>query len=96
MEDQESRVKVSIMGEDFTILSNADSKRIRLIETRLNEAVNKITSANRRLPPKSAMILVAFNLMDDLIKIEEDYSTLIGYLEGGVLDEAGRILSDDC
>jgi cell division protein ZapA (FtsZ GTPase activity inhibitor) len=92
-EDHATRVKVSIMDEEFTIRSNADAAHIYKIAARLNEAIRLVWEGNRNFSPKSAAILAAFNLVDRLIKVEEDYQALIDYLERSISDEARDTLS---
>jgi cell division protein ZapA (FtsZ GTPase activity inhibitor) len=92
-EDHATRVKVSIMDEEFTIRSNADEEHIYKIAERLNEAIRAVWEGNRNFSPKAATILAAFNLVDKLIKLEEDYQTLIDYLERSISDETRNTLS---
>lgn len=82
---QEHRVKVSIMDEEFTIRTNADEDHIHRVVERVEGVARQFSAGSKPLSPKTAAILTAFNLADELLRIEHDYDTLIGYLEGGVL-----------
>lgn len=94
-DDHATRVKISIMDEEFTIRSNAEAEHIYKIAARLNDAIRAVWDGNRNFSPKAAAILAAFNLVDRLIKVEEDYQTLIDYLERSISDEARNTISRD-
>ncbi|MDR1205995.1 MAG: cell division protein ZapA [Peptococcaceae bacterium] len=93
-EDNATRVKISIMDEEFTIRSSdADEAHMFKIAARLNEAIRTVWDANRNFSPKTAVILAAFNLVDRLVKVEDDYQTLIDYLERSISNETRNTLS---
>jgi cell division protein ZapA len=98
MDSVPSRVQVKILGEDYTILGDADESTIRGLASMVDERMRELkqslpTASNSRLA-----VLCAMNLADELHQLknsetgfhpvlEEKTKKLISLLEEGIIGD---------
>lgn len=98
MENPASRVQVKILGEDYTILGDADEETIRSLATMVDERMRELKSAIPNASPTRLAVLCAMNLADELNQLrnsesashpilEEKTKKLISLLEEGIIGD---------
>jgi cell division protein ZapA len=79
-------VKVSILGEEYTIRSDAPPERARAVAEYYDRAVRHIMSAGLAVETQRAAILAALQITGELFQERE---------RSGELDQSMRALADD-
>lgn len=77
MVEQQTKVTVEILGEQYPIKGNVEAERIMHVSAWLNERMTKISQSNSRLSPHQVAVMTAMNLADDYLKLEADYRELM-------------------
>lgn len=68
MSDKRHVAKVNIVGEEFSIRSDAEPEHTRAVAAYLDREIRKIVSANPLIEPQKAAILAAMTITDELFK----------------------------
>lgn len=76
-----NKVKVTIAGNQFTVISEEDESYTQGIADELNESINEIKSANKSVSTTAAVILTALNYCDIIKQSGKDSETLRKQLE---------------
>ena len=66
-----SAVKVQILGTDYWLSSDGQDERLQKIAASLDEKLKEILAASKTLPVLSATVLVALNLTNELLQLQE-------------------------
>lgn len=75
------RVDLEILGETYTIKGSVSPAHIQKINRYLNKQLEAIQDHNSQLNNKAVLILTAFNMADELLRLKKDYDDLIQLLE---------------
>ena len=84
MSEKRNVVKVSIVGDEYTIRSDATPEHTRAVAEQLDQAIRRVLSANPQIDKQRAAILAALQLTDELVRERET---------GRATDESIRALS---
>ncbi|HWR38849.1 MAG TPA: cell division protein ZapA, partial [Patescibacteria group bacterium] len=77
MSGKKSKVTVEIMGEVCTLKGDIEVERIVRVAAMVDERMQKIARGNSRLSPTKVAVLMALNLADEYLRLEQDYLELI-------------------
>lgn len=64
-------VKVQILGTDYWLSSSGQEERLHEVAASLDEKLKEILAASKNLPVLSATVLVALNLTNELLQLQE-------------------------
>ncbi|HHY47125.1 MAG TPA: cell division protein ZapA [Firmicutes bacterium] len=78
---RKSRVVVKILGEDYTILGDADPDYIRNLAADVDARLRQALESNRKLARSQAAILTCLNITDELNKLKAQYDELVRLIE---------------
>ncbi len=81
MEGEVNRIRFEVFGETYIIKGNTDPEHIRKIGQYLNNKLDSMQQRNPQLPPKTLLVLSAFNMADELMKLKQDYDALAKLLD---------------
>ena len=76
-----NKVKVTIAGNQFTVISEENESYTQGIADELNESINEIKGANKSVSTTAAVILTALNYCDMIRQNKSDSETLRKQLE---------------
>jgi cell division protein ZapA len=68
MSEKRHVVKVSIVGDEYTIRSDATPEHTRAVAEHLDQAIRRVLSANPQIDKQRAAILAALQLTDELVR----------------------------
>ena len=68
MNDKRTVAKVNIVGEEYTIRSEASPEHTRAVATYLDREIRKVLGANALIETHKAAILAAMSITDELIR----------------------------
>lgn len=68
MTDKRNVAKVSIVGEEYTIRSEASPEHTRAVATYLDREIRKVLGANALIETHKAAILAAMSITDELLR----------------------------
>ena len=74
------RVEVEILGQKYTIKSEADPKYVRDLATYVEKRVKSVEGQMRGQDPVKALALAALYIADELFRAREELSTYEGDL----------------
>ena len=77
MSGEKRRFTLEIMGEIYVVKGDIDAERAQRLAASLDARMRKIAQANPRLSLSKIAVLAALNIMDEYLKLEEDYQQLI-------------------
>lgn len=66
-----NRIKVSILGNQYTISTDNSEDRVREIERQLAAKLDEIMDARYTLSSVDALVILSLNLMDDISETEQ-------------------------
>jgi len=69
-------VKVTIVGEEYTIRSDATPERTRAVARHVDEAIRSVMNAGSMVESHKAAILAALQITDDLFEAKESQEAL--------------------
>ena len=69
-------VQIEVMGQKFTLKGNHDKKYIERVEKYINEKIEEIKESGSSITTYNLMVLVALNLADDCLKMEDEINRL--------------------
>lgn len=85
MSDKRHVAKVSIVGEEYTIRSDATPEHTRAVAAHLDREIRKVLGANALIETNKAAILAAMQITDELFRertmarvVEEELRGLAG------------------
>ena len=65
-----NRIKVTILGNSYTISTDNSEGRVREIERQLTEKLGEIMDSRYTLSSVDALVILALNLMDEITETE--------------------------
>ena len=68
MTDKRNVAKVSIVGEEYTIRSEASPEHTRAVATYLDREIRKVLGTNALIETHKAAILAAMSITDELLR----------------------------
>jgi cell division protein ZapA len=68
MSEKRHVVKVSIVGEEYTIRSDATPEHTRAVAEYLDQAIRRVLDSSALIEPNKAAILAALQITDELIR----------------------------
>jgi cell division protein ZapA len=71
MSEKRHVVKVSIVGDEYTIRSDATPEHTRAVAEHLDQAIRRVLNANPQIEKTKAAILAALQLTDELVRERE-------------------------
>lgn len=66
-----NRIKVNILGNQYTISTDNSEERVREIERQLGSKLDEIMDVRYTLSSVDALVILALNLMDEISETEE-------------------------
>ncbi|MGM0396238.1 MAG: cell division protein ZapA [Bacillota bacterium] len=73
---EERKINVLIDGRNFTVVGAEDERYVRELAAYVDSGIKKMSSKNERLSPTMAATLTAFNIADELFKVQEEHKSL--------------------
>ena len=70
-------VKVSIVGEEYTLRSDASPEHTQAVAAYVDQAIRKIRSGSNLVETHKAAILAALQITDELFKAREDAAAVV-------------------
>ena len=86
MSEKRSSVRVTIVGQEFTIRSEASPEHTRAVADHVDQAIRRVMTGGSVVESHKAAILAALQITDELFKLRAS---------SGELDDAIRGLSAD-
>ncbi|GGB03758.1 cell division protein ZapA [Macrococcus hajekii] len=81
MSEFKNRITVSIYDQHYTIVGQDEPSHIRYVAGLVDERLREISRYNSGLDTSRKAVLTAVNIMDDYVKLKEDYERLLHQLE---------------
>ncbi|TDM04488.1 cell division protein ZapA [Macrococcus carouselicus] len=81
MGEFKNRITVSIYDQQYTIIGEDDPSHIRYVAGLVDARIRDISRYNAGLDTSRKAVLTAVNIMDDYVKLQEDYELLLHKLE---------------
>ena len=78
---EKSKVTVEISGQNYTIIGDNTEEHIRQVATEVNELINIIRDKYPNVSSGRIAVLAAVNLADELIRMRQEYQSLIDIIE---------------
>lgn len=85
MSGNANKVEVYILDERYVMKGKESPEHMEMLAFQLNKRLRQAQSVNPRLSNMQTVLLTAINLLDELIKLQEEYK---GFVE--LLDETGE------
>lgn len=76
MSEKRHVVKVTIVGEEYSIRSDATPEHTRAVARYLDEAIRRVLSANALVETSRATVLAALQITDELFQARETTKTV--------------------
>lgn len=73
---EKRKINVLIDGRNFTVVGAEDERYIRELAAFVDSGIKKTSSKNERLSPTMAATLTAFNIADELFKLQSEHKGL--------------------
>ena len=73
---EKRKINVLIDGHNFTVVGAEDERYIRDLAAFVDSGIKKTSNKNERLSPTMAATLTAFNIADELFKLQSEYKDL--------------------
>lgn len=81
VKDSKARVMVKIFGEDYVVKGPVTREYIEMLAAYVDKRMRQISQRNPQLSGAKVAVLTALNLADELVKLQEDYDSLIKLIE---------------
>ncbi|HXT47200.1 MAG TPA: cell division protein ZapA [Gemmatimonadaceae bacterium] len=88
---RKSSVKVTIVGEEYTIRSDEDAEHTRAVAKYVDEAIRGVMNAGATVESHKAAILAALEITDELFKVRDGQAELANHMRG-ISGELRRLL----
>lgn len=82
-ETRPESIRIELMGERFSLKGTADKEAVLKTADYLNREIEAINRRYPGLTPKQMALLAAFNITDELLRIQKEYQELTGLLDRG-------------
>ncbi|MCP3025491.1 cell division protein ZapA [Halobacillus sp. A5] len=80
--DQErKRITVEIYNRSYTVIGKEEPHHIRMVSNLVDQKMREIHDANPTLDTSKLAVLTAVNTMNEYIKLKEECTELINYIE---------------
>ena len=73
-------VRVTIVGEEYSIRSEATPEHTRAVAAYVDDAIRRVLNGGGVVEPRKAAILAALQITDELMQAEQAAQTLTGSL----------------
>lgn len=77
MEKKKYRVTVNVGGENYTIMGDSPPERVLKVAALFDEKLRLTERSYPSLSPSKAAVLTGLNLMDEYLRVQEDYQQLL-------------------
>ncbi|WLR50163.1 cell division protein ZapA [Bacillus tianshenii] len=74
--DKKTRTTVDIYGQQYTIVGDEDSSRVRMVASMVDGKMREINEMNPYLDTNKLAVLTAVNIVHDYVKLQNDYEKL--------------------
>jgi cell division protein ZapA len=91
MSGKKTVVRVMIVGEEYTLRSDADAERAQAVASHVDLAIRKVMESAPAIDARKAAILAALQITDDLLKANERSELLAGSIRS-LSDDLRRVL----
>ena len=91
MSDRRSVVRVTIVGEEYTIRSEVSAERTRAVARHVDQAIKAVVNTGTVVETHKAAILAALQITDELFR-ERDAAADLTRRIGDLADEVRRLL----
>lgn len=81
MSEQAKRVEVEINGEYYTLKGHEAPEYMMTVAQIVNKKMIEISYRNKRLSTNHVAVLTAVNLVDELLKLQEQYDNLLQMMD---------------
>ncbi|SHK02555.1 cell division protein ZapA [Desulforamulus aeronauticus] len=88
MSEQPNRVEVEIFGEYFTLRGHESPEYMRMVAQMVSKKMQEITQRNPKLSINNVAVLTAVNLVDELLKLKEQYDNLLQMMDPDNVDSS--------
>jgi cell division protein ZapA len=75
------RVKVKIGGTEYTLRGTENEQTLLEIAKLVDSVMQTVSEANPNLDPKRIAVLTALNIAEELVKLREQYESLLELLD---------------
>ncbi len=80
--DQErKRITVEIYNRSYTVIGKEEPHHIRMVSNLVDQKMREIHEANPTLDTSKLAVLTAVNTMNEYIKLKEECTDLMNYIE---------------
>ncbi|KUK10699.1 MAG: Cell division protein ZapA [Clostridia bacterium 41_269] len=80
-DENKTRTKVLINGQEYIIKSTYPSKQVKEIAAYVDKKMLEIKNANPYLSPAKLAVLTALNITDEFFLLKEEYESLLKLIE---------------
>ncbi len=74
--DEKIRLTVEIYHHQYTIKGDEDSSHVQMVASLVDQKMREIHEVNKLLDTRELAVLTAVNVMNDYLKLKEDYVLL--------------------
>lgn len=76
-----NRIKVDIYNQTYTIMGDEEEHHVRLVASLVDQKMREIKEANSSLDATQIAVLTAVNIVNEHVKLKEEYASVLGELE---------------
>lgn len=77
MTEYKNRIVVKINDQQYTIIGKEDPEHIRYVANLVDQKINEIGELSPGLDTARKSVLTAVNVMDEYVKLKQEYDALI-------------------
>lgn len=81
MSGKVNKVEVEILGEYHTLKGHESPEYMLMVAHHVNKRMNEIKKRNNKLSLNKVAVLTAINLVDELMKLQQEYNDLLQMIE---------------
>ncbi len=78
---KKNKVTVQIFGESYALKSDTDEQRVKQVAELLDKNMHIISQANPGLSGMKVAVLSALNILEEHLKLKNDYDQLLNILK---------------
>ncbi|MFG6148324.1 cell division protein ZapA [Halobacillus sp. B23F22_1] len=78
---ERKRITVEIYNRSYTVIGKEESHHIRMVSNLVDQKMREIHEANPTLDTSKLAVLTAVNTMNEYIKLKEECTELMNYIE---------------
>jgi len=75
-QDDKTRIQVEIYNQTYTIVGEESAAHVRLVCGLVDQKMRDLKDNNQHLDTSRLAVLTAVNVMNDYLKLQEDYAKL--------------------